>query len=148
MAMYLLEQDQGPRFAAKVARDLVIYYRRNGNASQTSIYFEYRSHLNKHLHLAQDYIIKNPNQNIKLDDLAKIANTSVTKLTRSFKEEIGMTALQYQHRIRLEPARNLLLDSDLSIEKISDECGFNDPRSFRRVWASTFGISPSEFRSG
>jgi len=146
MAMYMLEQDLGARFAAKVARDLVIYYRRNGNASQTSIYFEYRSHLNQPLHRAQNYIIQNPNQTIKLEELAKIAKTSVSSLTRAFKDEVGMTALQYQHRIRLEPARNLLLSSDLSIEKISDKCGFNDPRSFRRTWATTFGISPSEFR--
>lgn len=146
MAMYMLEQDQGANFAAKVARDLVIYYRRNGDSSQTSIYFEYRSHLNHQLHRAQDYIIKNPNQTIKLDDLAKIAHTSVSNLTRSFKKEVGMTPLQYQHRIRLEPARNLLLSSDLSVEAISDKCGFNDSRSFRRVWASTFGISPSTFR--
>ncbi len=146
MAMYMLEQDQSANFAAKVARDLVIYYRRNGDSSQTSIYFEYRNHLNKQLHRAQDYIIKNPNQAIKLEDLAKISKTSVSKLTRSFKDQIGMTPLQYQHRIRLEPARNLLLESDLSIEKIADKCGYDDPRSFRRVWANTFGISPSEFR--
>ena len=146
MALHILEKSCGPVFTAKVARDLVIYFRRNGQQNQQSIYLQHRGHLHMGVHRVQDYLLENASQTITLDELASIANMSVRNLSRSFKEHTGLTPLQYQQSLRLEHAANLLDNPKLSIETIAEQSGFQDPRHFRRLWQRRFGQSPSQMR--
>ncbi len=146
MALYILEKSCGPVFTAKIARDLVIYFRRNGQQNQQSIYLQHRGHLHMGVHRVQDYLLDNASKSIMLDELASIANMSVRNLSRSFKEHTGLTPLQYQQSLRLEHAANLLENPNLSIETIAEQSGFQDPRHFRRLWQRQYGQSPSEVR--
>ncbi|MEO8715573.1 MAG: AraC family transcriptional regulator, partial [Acetobacteraceae bacterium] len=58
MALWLVEQDRGPLMAARVARELVVYLRRDGSHGQSSIYLEYRTHLQPRVHHAQDWLVE------------------------------------------------------------------------------------------
>lgn len=147
MALSFIEMHYGPIFTAQVARYLVIYLRRNGTQAQTSVYLEYRTHLNPAIHRIQDYLIQHTAEQVSLEHLASIANMSIRHLTRSFKEATGLTPLHYQHRLRLELAAGLLHNPDLSIEMVALQCGFEDSRHFRRLWQRYFGTSPSKMRN-
>lgn len=143
LALYLLEQQYDAALAAKVARDLVLYTRRNGNATQQSIFLQYRSHLHSGVHRVQDYLMTKHHKKISLDDLADIAKMSSRNLSRAFKEHTGLSPLQYQQQLKLEHAANLLENPKLSIELVAEQCGFDDPRHFRRLWKRQFGSPPS-----
>jgi transcriptional regulator GlxA family with amidase domain len=147
MAFSFLEQYHGALFTAQIARYLVVYLRRNGTHSQSSIYLEYRTHLHAGVHQAQDYLISRATEHVSLDDLATVAGISTRSLNRAFKEATGLTPIQYQQRLRLELATNLVHDPNLSIEQVAAKCGFVDARHFRRLWQRYFGTSPSITRS-
>jgi transcriptional regulator GlxA family with amidase domain len=70
MALWLVEQDMGAIFAAKIARHMVVYLRRDGNQPQHSTYLDYRTHLNQGVHNAQDFIIAHVSERITLDEIA------------------------------------------------------------------------------
>jgi transcriptional regulator GlxA family with amidase domain len=146
MALSIIEQEQGPIFAAQLARQLVIYLRRNGTASQTNIYLQYRTHLHPGVHRAQDFLLHHITQTLSLQDIAKTAQMSVRSLSRAFREATGLTLTQYKQKLKLELAATLLHNPTLSIEDVALKTGFDDARHFRRLWNREFGTSPSVFR--
>ncbi len=146
MALSFLEQNQGPLFTAQVARHLVVYLRRNGTQPQTSVYLEYRTHLHLGVHCVQDYLISRLTEPVSLQELAEIAHMSTRSLSRAFKGATGLTPVQYQQRLRLELAANLLRDRELTISEVAIKCGFEDARHFRRLWQRQFGSAPSAIR--
>jgi transcriptional regulator GlxA family with amidase domain len=146
MALAFVEQHYGPLFASRVARHIVIYLRRNGAQTQSSIYLEYRTHLHPGVHQAQDYLIQHAAEHVSLQQLAAEAQISVRSLTRAFKEATGLTPMQYHQRLKLELAANLIHNSDLTLDAIAARCGFDDARHFRRLWARYFGAPPSATR--
>jgi transcriptional regulator GlxA family with amidase domain len=148
MALSLVERDHGPILTAKTARELVVYLRRDGTAGQTSIYLEHRTHLHSGVHRVQDHLMQHANQKLKLEALSNMANLSPRGLTQAFKRATGLTPLEYQTRLRLELAQNLLHDPKLSLELIAERCGFEDARHLRRLWQERYGISPSLARKG
>lgn len=146
MALWLLEQDCGPRIAADVARQLVVYFRRSGLERQVSVYLEYRSHLDPCIHKIQDWLAEHVGEPATLADLARVGQTSERSLARAFKVATGITPHQYQLLLRLEVAAHLLHDTSLSLETIAVKSGFGDARQFRRVWHKHYGTPPSSVR--
>jgi transcriptional regulator GlxA family with amidase domain len=146
MALWLLEQDYGPRLAATVAHRLVVYLRRSGLDRQASIYLEYRAHIDPCVHRVQDWLTEHITEATSMTELAAVGQTSVRSLARAFKAATDITPREYQQLLRLELAANLVNDSRLSLEAIAAKSGFGDPRHFRRVWRQYFGTSPSTGR--
>ena len=146
MALWIVERDHGPLVAAKVARELVIYMRRDADHGQLSVFLDYRSHLNPAVHRAQDFLVANFATTITLPALAAVAGTSGRHLARSFKSVTGLTPAAYQRKLRLDFAKTLLNDTELSIEVVALRAGFADGRSLRRLWHLEFGSSPSSHR--
>jgi transcriptional regulator GlxA family with amidase domain len=146
MALSLLERDHGPQLTAQVARYLVVYLRRDGTQSQTSAYLEYRTHLHPNVHLVQDYLCQHASTKLSLDSLAKLAQMSPRGLTKAFKQHTGLTPLAYQRRLRLELATQLMNNPSMTLEAIAEQCGFEDPRHFRRLWNMYYGVAPSDTR--
>ncbi len=146
MALWLVEQDRGPLVAARVARELVVYLRRDGRHGQSSIYLEYRTHLQPRVHRAQDWLIEHFTTTVTLEQLADVVGTSPRHLARSFKAATGLTPLGYQQRLRLEFAATLMQDPALTLDTIADRCGFDDARSLRRLWREQYGQPPSRMR--
>ncbi|GER90040.1 AraC family transcriptional regulator [Dictyobacter vulcani] len=146
MALWLLEQDCGPRIAAEVGRQLVVYFRRSGLHQQVSVYLQYRSHLDHCIHTVQDWLAENVSEPASLADLARVGQTSERSLARAFKAATGITPHQYQLLLRLELAANLVHDTALSLEAIAVKSGFGDTRQLRRVWHKHYGTPPSSGR--
>ena len=143
MALALIERDHGPLIAAKVAREMVVYMRRDSHHQQQSVYLDYRTHLHPGVHSVQDWLTSHPSQRANLKELAKIAHMSPRNLTRAFREVTGVSIQDYRTRLRLEHARTLMNNPELTLEAIADECGFADARQFRRVWRGAYDFAPS-----
>jgi transcriptional regulator GlxA family with amidase domain len=57
-----------------------------------------------------------------------------------------MTPVQYQHQIRVEEARSLLLNSNLSIAEVGWQVGFQNPSVFSRCFRTLAGVTPRQYR--
>lgn len=142
MALDFIEREHGPLAAAAVAREMVVYIRRDGSQRQESIYVDYRTHIDPSVHAVQDWLIANPERHATLQDLASIAKTSTRSLTRTFLKATGISIGAYRRRLRLEHAKRLMHNPELSIECIAERTGFSDARQLRRLWHAEYGKSP------
>lgn len=146
LALALVEKYWGPNITSKVARDLVVYVRRDGRHNQESIYLDYRDHINPVIHKIQDWLISNPEENNGIEALADRFGLSSRNLTRLFKKATGITIKQYKTLIILEHTKNLLQSPDNSVESVARQCGFHDAKQLRQLWKKYFGTTPSRFR--
>ncbi|UAJ79495.1 helix-turn-helix domain-containing protein [Leifsonia sp. ZF2019] len=146
LALALVEADRGPAFAASVARELVVYTRRNGSSAPTSPFLAHRDHLDPVVHAVQDTLASDLAGDHPLAELAARAHLSPRGLSRAFVAATGLTPAQYHTELRLGHARTLLRASTLTIEEIARACGYADPRHFRRMFGTHEGVSPSAYR--
>lgn len=95
----------------------------------------------------KNYINENYMYDIKLKDLATIANMSDCAFSRFFKIHTGRTLSDYIIDIRLGYATRMLIDTTQSISEISFQCGYNNISNFNRIFKRKRGCSPSEYRA-
>jgi len=81
-----------------------------------------------------------------LASLAQQAGMSEFHFSRLFKRAIGLPPSQYQIKLRLELARQLLRETKHRVIKIADEVGYANPSHFARRFRKESGMTPSEYR--
>ena len=133
LALSILEDLAGAVFTQKVARGLVVYYRRNGNHKPETTYLDFRNHVNTKIHEVQNYLVHNVSGETSISHLALIADTSPRNLTRLFKQTTGITVNEYLTKLRLATARDLLKNPDNSLTHIASRCGFKTVRQLQRI---------------
>ena len=92
------------------------------------------------------YLDENFAKKIALDDLAERYYINKYYLTRVFKEQYGVSIMDYLLSVRITEAKNLLRFSKLSAEEIGLICGIGDVYYFSRVFKKVEGISVREYR--
>lgn len=95
---------------------------------------------------ALDYINKRYAESITLEDVCAHIHTSKYYFCRKFKEAMGMTVMEYLLRTRLAAARGLLADSQMSISRIAEECGFSSISYFCQAFRDATGVTAKEYR--
>lgn len=133
LALSILEELKGAFFTHKVARGLVVYYRRNDNHTQKSIYLDYRNHINPKIHEVQDYMINHLAADNSIEELASLVAMSPRNLSRVFKEKTGTTIIEYLTLLRVEFAKTLVNNPEYTIEYIASQCGFKTARQLQRI---------------
>lgn len=92
------------------------------------------------------YINENYNQDFTVEHLAEIGGLSRSRLSILFKEQMGMSLLQWRDEQRIAQACRLLLESSLHLSTIAERVGYQDPLYFGRCFRQHLGISPSKYR--
>ncbi|HEY3403689.1 MAG TPA: DJ-1/PfpI family protein [Ohtaekwangia sp.] len=133
LMLHILEKLKGGNFAHNIARELVVYKRRDGLHEQKSIYFQYRDHLHAGIHRVQDYLVENLDAKHYLHTLADMANMSERNFSRLFKKETGVTVNEFITNIRLEHVRTLMNNPDLSRKQIAQQVGFRSEKQLTRL---------------
>lgn len=95
---------------------------------------------------AKEFIQANQGEDISLGDVARAVNTSTFYFCKMFKKATGLNFTDYVSRIRIEKAKNLLLNPNLRISEIAYEVGFQSLTHFNRVFRKLVGQSPTEYR--
>ena len=93
------------------------------------------------------YIHRSYNSAIKIPELAKIENLSVSRYNTLFKAILGISPIEYITKLRIGSACDLLSATDLSIAEISVLVGYKDPHFFSRIFKSLTGNSPTNYRN-
>ena len=134
LALHLIATRHGPGAAARIAREMVVYARRNGDEPQASAMLRHRSHLSDTVHRVQDLIDSRFTERLPLADLAAASGVSQRTLTRLFAEATGMTPLRYQQQLRTERAEHLI-GHGATVQAAARAAGFQDARMLRRLRA-------------
>jgi len=95
---------------------------------------------------AKQFIKEHQADEISLGDVAKAVNTSTFYFCKMFKKATGLNFTDYLSRVRVEKARNLLLNPNLRISEIAFTAGFQSLSHFNRVFRRIAGESPSRYR--
>lgn len=104
---------------------------------------EYRPRINRII----DYIHNHCGEDLSLTQLAGQACLSKFHFHRIFQAIVGETVSDFVRRFRLEhAARQLAMDSAVSIAQVAQTCGFSSPQNFARAFRAHFGDSPTSFR--
>nr|WP_079029970.1 helix-turn-helix domain-containing protein [Streptomyces ambofaciens]CAJ89397.1 putative AraC-family transcriptional regulator [Streptomyces ambofaciens ATCC 23877] len=145
LCLHLIRRDHGAATANRAARMCVVPPWRDGGQAQyvdrpipdptvagtTATRAWALEHLGEPLSLAQ---------------LAGHARMSLRSFTRRFRDEVGMTPVQWLTAQRLELAKQLLETTDLPIDLVAHRAGFGSANSLRAHMRTTLGVSPAVYR--
>ncbi len=92
------------------------------------------------------YISEHFSENINLKTLAGITGYSIQTLINKFKSQYGITPINCITDFRISKAKDLLVNTSLSISQISESCGYNDVYYFSNSFKKAVGLSPLKFR--
>lgn len=95
---------------------------------------------------AKEFITTHQSEDISLGDVAKAVHTSTFYFCKMFKKATGINFTEYLSRVRIEKAKNLLLNPNLRVSEIAFEVGFQSLTHFNRVFKKIVGQSPTEYR--
>lgn len=83
---------------------------------------------------------------LKLEDFAQLCHMSLSSFKKAFKEYYNSTPAAWLKQRKLDLALHRLLNSELPINQLSFECGFEDPSHFIRVFKQKFGKTPLQYK--
>ena len=95
---------------------------------------------------AKQFILEHQADELSLSKVAKAVNTSTFYFCKMFKRVTGLHFTQYLARVRIEKAKNLLLNPNLRVSEIAYEVGFQSLTHFNRVFKKVTGLSPTDYR--
>ena len=146
LALALVEKDLGRRIALAVARYLVVFLKRPGGQAQFSTALSLQTAEDK-FGVLHDWIGAHLADEMSLAILARQAGMSQRSFSRHYTEQTGLTPGRAVERLRVEAARQLLLESRLPIKRISRRCGFGSEETMRRSFLRLLGATPQDYRA-
>jgi two-component system response regulator YesN len=112
-----------------------------------SVYTSQDARKMKQLKPALEFMQYNYDQPLTLPDIAKAVHLSVSRLAHLFREQMGVTIVDYLTNIRINHAKRMLLTTDNNCTRICYEVGYNNQSYFTRVFKQITGLTPLQFRN-
>jgi two-component system response regulator YesN len=95
---------------------------------------------------AMEYIDANFDKPVTLTEIARASHLSVSRLAHLFKEQMGITPIDYVTGVRIERAKELLVSTDQSCTEVCFQAGYSNQSYFTRTFKSLVGMTPRQFR--
>jgi len=95
---------------------------------------------------AKLYIRENYSKNISISDIADKEGFNVSYFSTLFKKETGQTFSEYLSNVRMNEAKRLLKETNLSVALVCEAVGYSDLKHFNAIFRKNAGIKPSEYR--
>ena len=146
LALSLIEEDHGRTLSLRVARALVAYLKRPGGQSQFSNHLLAQFAASPPVRQAQEWALENLSANLSVQALAKRAGMSERSFRRAFVEETGEAPRDFVERIRIDAARSLFEEAQLSVQVVATRCGFKSADNLRRAFVRRLGVTPHDYR--
>jgi AraC-like DNA-binding protein len=93
-----------------------------------------------------NYIEEHLSEDISLATLAELARLSPFHFVRAFKQSFGLPPHRYLSRLRMEQAKSLLADLEMSVTQVAFNLGFNETSSFTTTFRKHIGLTPTAYR--
>ncbi|WP_043265317.1 helix-turn-helix domain-containing protein [Streptomyces sp. CT34] len=146
LCLHMVRCDHGAAVANDVARRTVVPPHREGGQAQYIRRPVPEPQLSS-TSAARAWALEHLDRPLSLRELAARETMSVRTFTRRFREEVGVSPLQWLTRQRIERARQLLEETELTVDRIAAETGFGTAASLRQHLHAALGVSPRAYRS-
>lgn len=114
---------------------------------QQVIIDEFNDYRNKEkINTAVRYIHENYSKNLNMAVVSNYISMNYSLFSLNFKEYTGMNFVNYLKKIRIDEAKKLLQDTEEKVLDISQAVGYDNEKSFMKVFKSVCGVSPTEYR--
>ena len=149
-----LEPITSPAFGGQQAIILQLEYlfigllRRHLSEKRTDVVFLSREKFYPDLvDIITGYLRDNVRQKISLKDVCERFNYSRSFICKIFKEQTGESLICYFNRLKIEEAKKLLADTDMTVISISEMLGFSEAKYFGVTFKKQEGMSPQSYRA-
>jgi transcriptional regulator GlxA family with amidase domain len=146
LALALVEEDHGRSTALRVAKELILFLKRPGGQSQFSVHLEGQIAEKGPIRDIHEWMLDNLAEDLSVEELAARLGMSSRNFARLFKRETGTTPGEYVEAARVEAARRMIEESDISLKKVAYLCGFADQGGLRRAFMRRISVTPVEYR--
>lgn len=146
MAIYLVERIAGPELAVLTAKTLS-FDKNAGSQRPYYLVVADKSHGDDQVRLVQEWLEVSFRRPLAAEDLALKAGISVRSLNRRFRDTTGMPPMEYLRRLRVEAAKRLLEADQVRVDDVTALVGYEDTRSFHRLFHQLVGLSPRAYRA-
>jgi len=146
LAIYLIDRFAGHEAAVFTAKSLCM----DKNHRSQLPYFQYvapKDHGDDAVLGLQAWMETHFDAPLAMTELACRGAMSLRTFGRRFRAATGMSPIDYMHRVRTEAAKRLLETSSLSVDEITSRVGYEDARSFSRLFQTLVGVYPREYRT-
>jgi transcriptional regulator GlxA family with amidase domain len=147
LCLHLIRRDHGAAVAAEVARKNVVPPHRDGGQAQFIRRPVPAGDDQSSTAGVRSWLLDNIDQPADLGRLAHRASMSKRTFTRRFRDETGMSPLQWLNQQRLDRARWLLESTDLAVDQVAEQAGFGTGGSLRLHLQDALGVSPTAYRA-
>lgn len=147
LALRLIENDLGADVASQVARFLVVHYRRAGDQAQFSVPLRFQQKADAGFVSLSSFVLENLGKALSVGDLAEHCAMSERNFYRQFTRQMGETPARYIETLRLDYARQLLVEKQWPLSRMADACGYRSVDAFRRAFQRRFSLSPMAYRA-
>jgi transcriptional regulator GlxA family with amidase domain len=146
LCLHLVTKDYGAAVANDVARLAVVSPARAGGQAQF-IQRPVVPDMKASLSATREWARKNLEKRLSLSDLAARSHLSERTLTRRFREETGISPLQWLLQQRIDRARELLETTTLPMDRVAQHSGLGNADSLRQHFSRRLSISPGAYRA-
>jgi transcriptional regulator GlxA family with amidase domain len=146
LLLYLIEKYAGREIAVQISKTFMIDIDRISQ-SPFIIFEGQKSHDDEPIKKAQEFIEKNYEERISVDQLASMFALGRRNMERRFKKATANTVTEYIQRVKIEAAKKNLETGRKNINEVMYEVGYADTKSFRTIFKRITGLSPIEYRS-
>ena len=146
VTLHMVEELFGNSIASDIARHFTHEIKRSYESMLLG-YQQQDTHHDEMIIKIQEWLQGHYQESVLIEELAKKYGTSVRSLNRRFKAAARMTPLQYLQQIRIDQAKQLLKQSNLTIAEIAFAVGYQDASHFGSLFRKYNGITPMQYRS-
>ena len=141
----LVEHLYDERLSSQIAKIMLIEPNRTSQLPYMSLRAP-NGHQDELVQKIQSWMYKNIQRHISLDDISNRFAVTKRTLNRRFKKALDDTPVNYLQRMRVEEAKRLLESSNMTLENIVYQVGYEDVSSFRKLFTELAELSPRAYR--
>ncbi|MFD9793200.1 GlxA family transcriptional regulator [Streptomyces sp. NPDC059070] len=146
LALALVAEDQGEEVALAVARQLVMYLKRQGGQSQFSVPLSRPVPERRDIDELRLWIAEHLDGDLSAEALAARMCLSERHFARVFRQETGLSPAGYVEEARVEVARRLLETTDSPLERVAATAGFGSVETLHRAFRRRLATTPAAYR--
>jgi transcriptional regulator GlxA family with amidase domain len=146
LILYLIEKFAGREMSILAAKVFAIQIERENQLSFT-IFQGQKEHEDAPIRKVQEFIEKNYQEKISVEQLTSMVALSRRNFERRFKKATANTVSEYIQRVKVEAAKKDLENSRKNINEVMYDVGYTDTKAFRTTFKKITGLPPVEYRN-
>ena len=146
LCLALIAEDWGHELAMKVAKQLIVYIRRDGGQSQYSPYLAVGPDEDSLVARVLRYVTDHISDDLGIEQIADAVGVSRRTFARAFAKHAQVTPSVFVDQVRIDFARKLLEETDVPLKTVAFRCGFDNATRMRMIFSRQLQVTPKQYR--